>query len=163
MQRSGVHDTSPVCGSFSSALNGQAAAQKGSRQCMHWRLTNAYSLALAPSPLYSLMMFLVWALRSLGAWWMESRVVSGTRLLACAQATTHDLHPMHLVESYNMPTALGGAVTACSLAAATAGRVQAAPPTTPILSRSRRLSDMSLSRLVSVPLVPPPGWLFVGP
>src|SRR5664279_6630920 len=38
------------------------------RQCMHWRFTKAYSLASLPVPLYSLMMFLVCAFRSLGAW-----------------------------------------------------------------------------------------------
>src|SRR5664279_1052117 len=99
MHLSAVQPTTPVSLSFSSAWNGQAATQKGSRQCMHWRLTNAYSFASLPVPLYSLMMFLVCALRSLGAWWMESSVVSGSSPFASAQATTHDLHPIHFVES----------------------------------------------------------------
>src|ERR1035438_5778994 len=108
MHLSGVHETTPVCLSFSSALNGQADTQKGSRKCMHCRFTKVFSDDSLPVPLYSLMMFLVWAFKSLGAWWIESSVVSGARLLAWAQATTHDLHPIHRVESYNIPTALGG-------------------------------------------------------
>src|SRR5664279_49437 len=146
MHLSGVQETTPVCLFFSSALNGHAATQNGSRQCMHCRFTNAYSAESFPVPLYSLMMFLVWALRSLGAWWMESSVVSGSSPLASAQATTHDLHPMQRVESYNMPTAFGGTTGVCASATAPRGSAQAVPPTTPILSRSRRLSDMSRSR-----------------
>src|SRR5450755_2937322 len=47
-----------------------------------------------------------------------------------------------------MPTAFGGATGRCSAATTSNGRAQAAPPTTPSLSRSRRLSDMSRSRSV---------------
>src|SRR5271165_1853867 len=45
-----------------------------------------------------------------------------------------------------MPTALGGATGLCSEAAAPIGSAHDAPPTTLILSRSRRLRDMSRSR-----------------
>ena len=46
-----------------------------------------------------MMMFLVNEFRSFGDWCKESTRVSGERLLALAQATTHDLQPMHLVAS----------------------------------------------------------------
>src|SRR5271167_3554378 len=45
-----------------------------------------------------------------------------------------------------MPTALGGATGLCSAAPAAIGSAHDAPPTTLILSRSRRLRDMSRSR-----------------
>src|ERR1035438_7857638 len=138
MHLSGVQETTPVCLFFSSALNGQAATQKGSRQCMHCLFTNAYSAESFPVPLYSLMMFLVWALRSLGAWWIESSVVSGASPLASAQATTQDLHPIQRVESYNMPTAFGGTTGLCDSATALRGSAHAVPPTTPILRSEQR-------------------------
>src|SRR5580704_2677333 len=58
-----------------------------------------------------------------------------------------------------MPTAFGGGTGRCSAAVASKGRAQAVPPTTPSLSRSRRLSDMSRSR--SVVLVARPARQFL--
>src|ERR1700757_271012 len=108
MHLSAVQETTPLTLLFSSAWKGQAATQNGSTQCMHWRFTKAN---VPPSPalgLYNFMMFLVNEFRSLGAWCSESTRVSGCSPLASAQATTQDLQPMHLVESYNMLTASPG-------------------------------------------------------
>src|SRR6185312_13488741 len=145
MHLSAVHDTTPLTLFFSSAWNGQAATQKGSTQCMHWRFTKAN---VPPSPsfgLYSLMMFLVNEFRSFGAWCSESTRVSGSSPLASAHATTHDLQPMHFVESYNIPTASRGGSGTCSCAGLTTAppTAAAAPPMAPILNRSRRVTDMT--------------------
>src|SRR5512140_1088892 len=131
-------------------------AQAGSTQCMHW----AFMKEERPSsPLYSLMMFLVFAFRSSGASYMDPRgvPVSGGIPLASLHFTTHAWQPMHRVASYSSPTASGGGIffgrgPAKASGAPVAARVAAeAIP----LRTERRVGDMSFRLLVAHSLVFP--------
>src|SRR5581483_11617931 len=91
-------ETTPLSGFLVSAKKEHPATQVGSTQCMHCCFT--YDQRDPSAGLYSLMMFLVKALRSAGAWCRPPlRLVSGVRLFASAQAATQDLQPMQRVVS----------------------------------------------------------------
>src|SRR5688572_16103809 len=101
MQRDGSHSTMPYF-PFVSALKGHPETHAGSRQCMHCFLTND---VVSPSRA-SMMMFLVWALRSVGICHRPPlRRVSGINPLAVVHAATQALQPMQTVASYSMATA----------------------------------------------------------
>src|SRR5512134_2074938 len=127
-------------------------AQAGSTQCMHW----AFMKEVRPSsPLYSLMMFFVFAFRSSGASYMAPRVVpvSGGIPLASLHFTTHAWQPMHRVASYSSPTASGGGVFRWRAANASGTPVAARVAAEAIpLRTERRVGDMSLRLLVVLSL-----------
>src|SRR5208337_3394015 len=105
MQSELFHVTAPHS-PFFRAPNGQPVTQAGSRQCIHCLLTKAKSVP--PGSLQSLMMFLVFELRSAG---MSQRpeasdvssstpaAVSGGKPLASLQAVIQARQPVQMVLS----------------------------------------------------------------